>query len=59
MKINLIKAETTLGNDEGGFVLRFKNNPKAKPIKAVFGKRHIKLHHLIQWEQKYPKRLGI
>ena len=36
-----MNAETTLGNDDGALVLRFKNNPKAIPIKAIFGKKHI------------------
>lgn len=52
----VINAETTLGNDDGAFVMRFKNNPKAKPIKAILGKKHIKFKHpIIEWEQKYTK----
>lgn len=59
-KEKLISSETTMGNDDGAFVMRFRNNPKAKPIKAIFGKKHIKFKTPpVQWEQKYPKNLGI
>lgn len=52
----LIAAETSLGNDDGSMVLRFRNNPKAIPIKAIFGKKHIKFKKpILQWEQNYQK----
>lgn len=52
----IINANSTLGNDDGAFAMRFKNNPKAKPIKAIFGKKHIKFKHpILQWEPNYPK----
>lgn len=55
-KKQIINAETTLGNDDGAFIMRIKNNPKAKPIKAIFGKKHIKFKRpILQWEQKYTK----
>lgn len=54
-KKKIMNAMNNIGMDESSFVLRFKNNPKAKPIKAVFGKKNIKLKHLLQWEAKYPK----
>jgi hypothetical protein len=37
-KKELIAAQSVLGNDEGSFVMRFKDNPKAKPIKAKIGR---------------------
>ena len=52
----IINAQSTLGNDDGAFVMRFRNNPKADPTKAIFGKKHIKFKHpILQWEQKYSK----
>jgi hypothetical protein len=55
-KGKLINAETTLGMDDSAFALRFKNNPKAVPIKAIFGKKHIKFKKpLLQWEQNIQK----
>ena len=54
-----MNAETILGNDDGALVLRFKNNPKAIPIKAIFGKKHIKFKKpILQWEQTYKKIKG-
>lgn len=55
----LINAQTTLGNDDSALVLRFRNNPKAVPIKAIFGKKHIKFKRpILQWEQTYQKLKG-
>ena len=50
-------AGNTLGIDELLFVNAISKNPKKiYPIKAIFGKKHIKFKHPpIQWEQKYQK----
>ena len=59
-KRQLILAETTLGNDDGAFMLRIKNNPKAVPSKAIFNKKHIKFKRpILQWEQTYQKIKGL
>lgn len=48
-------AGNTLGVDELLFVNAISKNPKdIHPMKAVFGKKHIKFKTPpIQWEQKY------
>ena len=53
----LSNANNTIGNDEGSIFMLMSNKlehsplSKIKPYKAVFGKKKIKLHHLLQWEQ--------
>lgn len=57
-------ANNTIGNDEGSLIMKITNKIEHQPSKkiklarAVFGKKHIRLHHLLQWDQKY-KKLGI
>ena len=50
-------AGNTLGIDELLLVSAISKNPKkVHPIKAIFGKKHIKFKRPpIQWEQKYQK----
>ena len=56
----LINAMNTLGEDDSAWTLRFKFSKKTDPIKAIFNKKEFKkFHHPLQWEQTYPKRLGI
>jgi hypothetical protein len=54
-------AQNTIGIDEGALLLRITNKiehqspKKINLAKATFGKKHIKLHHLLQWDQQYKK----
>jgi len=57
----LKSAQATIGIDEGAMLLAITNkietqsSKKINLAKATFGKKHIKLHHLLQWDQKYKK----
>lgn len=58
---DIAKANATIGADEGAILMRItgkieRTGPKKINLaKATFGKKHIKLHHLLQWDQKYKK----
>lgn len=62
---NIENANWNIGNDEGAiFILisdKIQRTPlsKIKPIKAILSKQQIKLHHPVQWEQKYTQKVRL